>query len=193
MWGDSHRPPCSNKDEKWHKHLPEAIPDKPIESALEWKDCDRYSALYEAYKKHSAELRSIEDGENKFLLLILAIFGAGVTAASKVDLRCHPFMALYLTAIAVLLVAAGIHVVNENHDLRIVVRDLLVQCEQAMQFYKRDVFLKDRSLYQDAERHYACKGQHLRDFSRWVVLGAGVFLIPLIWYSFARGPLFTSP
>jgi hypothetical protein len=185
--------PCPDKAKKWHKHLSKTIPITPIESALNWQNCDRHNALYEAYKKHSAELRSIEDGENKLLLLILAIFGAGVTAASKVDLRCHPVLAIYFTAIATALAIAGNHVVNENHDLRIVVRDLLVQCEQAMDFYTPGKFLKDDPLYQDAERHYACKGQHLRDFSRWVIWGSVIFLIPLIWYSFALGPLVKSP
>jgi hypothetical protein len=191
MWGDRKRPLCplqaQHKDE--HTHLPETIPDNPIESALEWKDCDRHSALYEAYKKHSAELRAIEDGENKLLLLILAIFGAGVTAASKVDLRCHPVPAALLTVIAVLLIAAGHHLVNENHDLRIVVRELLVLCEQAMQFYTPDKFLRGRALYQEAERHYACKGQHLRTFGRMVVWIGGIFLIVLIWLNFWRGPI----
>jgi hypothetical protein len=183
------RLPCPIKNQPEHKHLHEAVPKAPIESALQWNNDDRRSALYEAYKKHAAELRAIEDGENKLLLLILAIFGAGVTAASKVDLRCHPFPAGYLTFIAVALIAAGQHVVGENHDLRIVVRDLLVLCEQAMQFYTPNAFLKDRSLYQEAERHYACKGQSFRNFSLQVVWVAGISLVVLIWYNFFRGPI----
>ncbi|MGD0989723.1 MAG: hypothetical protein ABR874_18070 [Candidatus Sulfotelmatobacter sp.] len=189
MWGDSRRPPCPKKNDYWHKHLHEGVPDDPIESTLVWKDSDRHSALYEAYKKHSAELRAIEDGENKLLLLIIAIFGAGVTAASKVDLRYHLFPAILLTLVSVGLIYLDWHVVGENHDLRIVVRELLVRCEQAMGFYTPDAFLKGRTLYQDAERHYACKGESLRSFSRIVVCIAGGSLIVLIWCSFVWGPI----
>jgi hypothetical protein len=188
MWRASERPACPQRNENEHKHLFE-VPPCPIESNLPWGPHDRYSALYEAYKKHSTELRAIEDGENKLLLLILAIFGAGVTAASKVDLRCHPIPAGLLTVIAVLLGYLGLHVVGENHDLRIVVRDLLVLCEQAMDFYTPNAFLKGRSLYQDAERHYACKGQSLKSFSSAVVWIAGIFLVGLIWINFGIGPI----
>jgi len=188
MWRASERPACPKRNENEHKHLFE-VPPSPIESNLPWGPHDRYAALYEAYKKHSTELRAIEDGENKLLLLILAIFGAGVTAASKVDLRCQTLPAVALTAIAVGLGYLGLHVVGENHDLRIVVRDLLVRCEQAMEFYTPDAFLKGRSLYQEAERHYACKGQSLKTFSSIVVWIAGGFLVALIWINFLKGPI----
>jgi hypothetical protein len=191
MWRTKKYPPCWLKDSPKHKHVFEEVPKDPIESALPWKDSDRYGALYEAYKKHSAELRSIEDGENKLLLLILTIFGAGVTVVSKVDLKEHLFTAGYLTAIVGGLIWVGLHVVHENHDLRIAVRDLLVQCEQAMQFYTPNIFLKGRPLYQDAERHYACKGYGLQNFSWLVISAAAAFLMVLIWYNFFFGPIKT--
>src|SRR5438128_9260007 len=128
MWGVKNDPPCSLRGEDEHKHVLEKIPDHPIESALTWKADDRFGALYEAYKKHSAELRSIEDSENKTLLLILAIFGAGATAVSKINLMCQWPTAVYFTVLACSIVAASHYVVHENHDLRIAVRDLLVRC-----------------------------------------------------------------
>lgn len=181
------RQPCPNKNENWHKHLRQDIPDNPIESNLNWTDCDRHSALYEAYKKHSAELRAIEDGENKLLLLVLTIFGAGATAVSKINLKDQHFAAIYLSALAVGIAAAALHVVHENRDLRIAVRDLLVQCEQAMQFYTEGIFLKGHSLYQPAERHYSCKGDGLPFFSWIVIGGAGAGLVVLIWLDFVCG------
>ncbi|MGA2414943.1 MAG: hypothetical protein ABSF59_10865 [Candidatus Sulfotelmatobacter sp.] len=134
-------------------------------------------------------LRSIEDGEHKLLLLMLTIFGAGITAFSKVDLKCQLIAAGYLTIVAAGLVWAGRHVVHENHDLRIAARDLVVRCEQALQFYTPDVFLKDRALYREAELHYACKGQGLQTFSQGVIYVAGVFLVALIWINFGIGPI----
>jgi hypothetical protein len=188
MWRASERPVCPKRNENDHKHLFE-VPPCRIESNLPWAPHDRYGALYEAYKKHSAELRAIEDGENKLLLLMLTIFGAGITAVSKVDLKCQLVAAGYLTVVAGLLVVAGRHVVHENHDLRIVARDLLVRCEQAMQFYTPNVFLKDRALYQEAELHYACKGQGLQNFSQAVIYFAGGFLVALIWFNVWKGPI----
>jgi hypothetical protein len=181
------RLPCPDKNKPWHKHLPEDIPDDPIESNLKWTDCDRHSALYEAYKKHSAELRAIEDGENKSLLLILTIFGAGATAVSKVDLTKHPATAAYLIALVIIITVAGFHVVHENKDLRTAVRELLVRCEQAMGFYTPNAFLKGHTLYQLAERHYACKGRGLQYLSWFVILAAGVGLILLIWHDVQWG------
>jgi hypothetical protein len=79
-------------------------------------------------------------------------------------------------------------VVHENHDLRIAVRDLLVRCEQAMEFYKPDVFLKDQQLYQQAERHYACKGQGKQIFSWFIIYLTGIGLVVLVWHNFFNGP-----
>ena len=181
-------PPCSLQGEDEHKHVLGEIPKIPTESVLPWKVEDRYGALYEAYKKHSTELRSIEDSENKTLLLILAIFGAGATAVSKINLMCQWTTAVYFTLLAGSIVAAGHHVVHENHDLRIAVRDLLVKCEQAMQFYTPNIFLKDQELYQVAERHYACKGQGKQNFSRLIIYLTGIGLVMLIWHNFFNGP-----
>jgi hypothetical protein len=160
-------------------------PSKPIESVLPCKDpC---GALYEAYRKHSASLASIEDRENKFLLLILTVFGAGATAVSKINLKGHCPTTWYLTTLVVIIVCVGFSVIHETHDLRVAVRDLLVQCELAMQFYTPGVFLKDLPLYQDAERQYAVKGKSQEYASWFFITIAGLGLIGLIWHDYCYG------
>jgi len=54
--------------------------------------------------------------------------------------------------------AIGQHVINELHDLRIAVRDLLVRCEIGLGFYEDGAFLKEIPLYTDYEGKYYTRG-----------------------------------
>jgi hypothetical protein len=156
-----------------------------VESAL--PDADRYSSLHEAYKKHSTELASLEDRLNKSLLLILGLFGAGVTAVSTVSLAGEPLAAVCFTVIVSGVALLGLHVTNEADDLRKAVRDLLVRCELAMLFYTPSVFVKDKPLYDDAERDYPNKGGTLTYPSYFVIILTAALLIFLIWNNYLHG------
>ena len=160
-------------------------PKVPIESAL--PDKDKYSSLHDAYKKHSAELASLEDRHNKSLLLILGLFGAGTTAASTVSLEGEPWAAGCFTLIVFCIGCVGLHLTHEADDLRKAVRDLLVRCELAMQFYTPDAFVKGKPLYDDAEREYPTKGGTLTIPSYVAIAFATVLLIFLIWYNCCHG------
>jgi len=161
------------------------------ESSLSTTDpkADPQNFLLEAYKKHSTELVSIEDRENKFLALISAGYVAGATATSTIDLRGYPHLACFFVVIVVLSAALGRHVVHEAHDLRQAVRDMLVRCELAMDFYKSGAFLKGRPLYGDAERCYAGKGGSRPLFGYAIVLVGGALLTVLIIVNYYHGPL----
>jgi hypothetical protein len=89
--------------------------------------------LVEAYKKHSAELASIEDRLNRFLLVILGVFGAGAAAIPKVTLTHWP--AWVLVFVVVVFAAFGLHYNSEIRGVRAEVRYLLVRCEIDMGFY----------------------------------------------------------
>jgi hypothetical protein len=153
------------------------------------QDTARQNSLHEAYKKHSTELASIEDRENKFLLLILAVYGAGATAFSTINLQGASVMPWCFAGIVCLTIGVGQHTVHEDHDLRRAVRDMLVRCELAMEFYTPDVFLKDMPLYGAAERCYSSKGGSRQIWGYAIVFGGGILLIWLIFYNYCRGPL----
>src|SRR5260370_6644632 len=150
-------------------------------------DTDRYSSLHEAYKKHSTELAALEDRLNKTLVLILGFFGAGVTAVSAVNLERERVAALCFAVIVVGVMLLGLHVTTEAGDLRKAVRDLLVRCELAMQFYTPDVFVKGKPLYDKAEREYPEKGGTLTYPSYFVIILTAGLLLYLIWNNYCNG------
>ena len=166
--------------------------DKPVSASPDSKNPDRLNSLHEAYRKHSTELASIEDRENKFLVLTSAGYVAGATAISTIDLQGHYYIVCFFVAIASLTVALGLHVIHENGDLRQAVRDMLVRCELAMDFYTPGVFLKDIPLYGDVERRYSGKGKGLfgrSSVGNAIVFVGGVLLIVLMLYNCRYGPL----
>jgi hypothetical protein len=165
------------------KHTPWKQTAPPIESAAPCKDL--CTSLHEAYKKHSAELASLEDRHNKSLVLILGLFGAGTAAVTAVSLTGKPLAAWCFTAIVASVAWVGVHVTHEAHDLRRAVRDLLVRCELAMQFYTPGVFVKGRPLYDDAEREYPDKGGTLTIPSYVAIIITAILLIFLIWNNYS--------
>ncbi len=170
----------------WDKPTPQ------IESVLHFKEhTELLSSVHEAYRKHSAELASLEDRQNKTLALILGIFGAGVTALSTANFKDNKWAGVCFSLIVAGLAYVGHHATGETHDLRKAVRDLLVRCEVAMQFYTPDVFVKGRPLYDGAEREYAGKGGSLRILSYFVIYIGSLLLIVLIWANYFKGPIKT--
>lgn len=178
------------KDEKHMRHTPWDTPKGPIQSALEIKDPkDLLASVHEAYKKHSAELASLEDRQNKTLVLIIGLFGAGVTALTAADFKISWPFAVGFSVIVLCLGYLGHHATNEATDLRKAVRDLLVRCEVVMQFYTPDVFVKGRPLYDDAEREYAYKGVSLPYLPYFVVWVPAAVLLILICVNCYQGPI----
>ena len=161
----------------------------PYESILPSKD--RPAALLEAFKKHSIELSSIEDRVNKVLLVILAIFGAGATAITKDGFHLERVPAFLLMVVVLVITYLGWRYVSEMHRLRTDVRDLLVRCEMALDFFTDDVYLKGKWLYTKAELDYHRKGNYLRVTTMGILLVACVGLVTLIYVSsdFAETPL----
>ncbi len=137
----------------------------------------RPAALYEAYKKHGAELSAIEDRQNRLVLILLGLFGAAAPLVTKVHFSWQA--KLYLDFLVVAVALFGVHQCTEFRKLRADVRKLLVRCELAMEFYQPGAFLKDETLYTKEELLYATKGQWLSSVA--IVIGiAAAGLICLI-------------
>jgi hypothetical protein len=137
----------------------------------------RPTALHEAYRKHATELTSIEDRQNRLVLILLGLFGAGVPVVTKIHLSWPA--KLYLDFLVLAVAAFGTHQCTEFRRLRADVRKLLVRCELAMEFYQPGAFLKDEMLYTKEELLYATKGQWLA-YATIVIWIAGAGLICLI-------------
>jgi hypothetical protein len=134
----------------------------------------RKEFLIEAYKKHSVELASIEDRLNKFLLVILGVFGAAVVAVPKMPLTDG--LAWALASVVVALTICGLHYNSEIRDGRAEVRYLLVRCEIAMGFYTQN-----GELYTDEQLSYPNKGGFLEFTFAAVILAAAIGLMTLIF------------
>jgi hypothetical protein len=173
---------------KGNESRPKHIPwDPKLQFDSQLSEKEKHIFLLEAYKKHAAELSSLEDRLNKIVLLILGLFGAGVTAVSTINLKGEWPIALCFALIVVGVGLLGHHAVGEAADLRKAVRDLLVRCELAMDFYTPDKFVRGKALYDDAEREYPKKGGSLTLPSDLVIAVAAALLIALIGYNCWRG------
>jgi len=149
---------------------------KPIEKGAmfpSFPDESRKEFLIEAYKKHSAELAAIEDRLNKFLLVILGVFGAGAVAVP--NMRLTHFTAGVLGLVMLSLTGLGLKYTAEIHGSRKEVRYLLVRCEIAMGFYTPRA-----PLYTCAELEYPTKGGFLSGVHMAIIAVAAIGLIVLI-------------
>jgi hypothetical protein len=137
------------------------------------------TSVAEAYKKHAAELASIEDRQYKLTLLMLGIFSAGLTfvASGHVALTCS--LRWWLIVFAFAIVIPSLHYNWELHNLRGLTRELLVRCEIALGFHEQNLFLKDHKLYAEGDLDYGTKGGWLR-FSYYSTVGAACLAFVLI-------------
>jgi hypothetical protein len=137
-------------------------------------------ALLESYKKHVEELRGIEDRQNKAIALLLGIFSAAGTLLIKeaTDLGYAP--KVYVTLLALVVVGIGQHAINELHDMRTAVRDLLVRCEIALGFYEPGAFLVGKPLYTNYELKYPTRGNWMKQ-NYWIVWSVSLGFLVLLW------------
>src|SRR5260370_20634474 len=84
------------------------------------------TALLEAYKKHTEELRRIKDRQHQIVALVIGIFSAAATLLTKGWVPDSLLGVAYLSVVALAIGWVGFYSINELHDLRIAVRDLLV-------------------------------------------------------------------
>lgn len=134
------------------------------------KPPDPCNAVLEAYKRHSAELKSIDDQLATLISVILGIFGAGATLFSKYPPLREGGIDFGLAVVTITLVGFWIWYVKERHEYRQSVRGLLVRCELAMGFYAPSWYLKSDSLY-------SCKEKRELDFPKH---GDYLFYLPMV-------------
>ena len=154
---------------------------RPAQQSGECSQSGPPGALVEAYKKHVAELSGIEDRQSKIIAVLLGILSAAGTLLIKEAANLGRGPKVYVSLVTVAIVVIGHHAVNEFHDLRIAVRDLLVRCEIALRFYEVGKFLEGKPLYTDYELGYPTRGNWMKQSYIRIVWLVCVGFILLLW------------
>lgn len=161
----------------------ESISKNPVEKS----ETDAPAALLEAYKKHAEELKRIEDRQHQTVALVIGIFSAAATLLAKGWIAQSWLVTVYLSVMALAIGWIGFHSINELHDLRVAVRDLLVRCEIGLGFYKVGAFLDKKQLYTEYELHYPTRGKWMRQ-DHWIVAVISLtFVVLLLWMKLRSG------
>lgn len=139
-------------------------------------------AVREAYKKHAAELLAIEDAQQKLTLLLLGVFGAGVSFLASAKAALDPWAKGGITAVvfAMLLLAAGY--TYQRNLARQAVRGLLVACEEALGFFEPGRYLTGAPLYPIGFLNFPNAGAWLGWLSFAVVVLGGIGFLLVLWF-----------
>jgi hypothetical protein len=136
----------------------------------------------EAYRKHAAELLAIEDAQQKLVLLLLGVFGAGASFLASEKTRPidggWPRAGLTLLVVA-LMALAGVYTHHRNHA-RETVRHLLLRCDEALGFFEPAIYLAAEPLYPSKYRTFPSVGRWL-GWTYWPAVIAGVGFLVVLW------------
>ncbi|MGB6691087.1 MAG: hypothetical protein WBE76_24905 [Terracidiphilus sp.] len=142
-------------------------------------------AIREAYKRHTAELVTIDEQQGKLLLVMLGIFSAGATllVSGKENpmFRAMPMVQWGLTIITGSLLFVWIWFTWERYGYRQAVRHLLVRCELALGFYTKGAYLQGDALYKSRELEFFTKGSFMPWVHVIIVVLAAVGFLLVLW------------
>lgn len=145
------------------------------------------SALVQTiYSKHVAELQALEEAQQKLILLLLGIFGAGASFLASDKTPVPSLQACWgLTLVVLGMIAVGWRYTKRRDHARQSVRELLTDCEKALGLFDAGVFLPNVALYPRALMGYPKQGYWL-SYTFWIAaIAAGGFLIvlwaPHVW------------
>ena len=144
----------------------------------------RGEVIREAYRKHATELLAIEEAQQKLVLLLLGIFGAG--ASFLASEKAKPLEALWprlgLTLLVLALLAvAGVYTHHRNRA-RAAVRQMMLKCEDALGFFEPGIYLPSTPLYDDRYRIFPKVGRWL-GWTYWLAVIAGTGFLIVLWSS----------
>lgn len=141
----------------------------------------RGEIVREAYRKHAAELLAIEEGQQKLVLLLIAVFGGGASFLASENARLmEAFWQRFGLAILILafLAVAGVYTHHRNRA-RKGVREMLLKCEEALGFFEPGLYLTSVQLYDDIFKIFPKVGGWL-GWTYWLAVMAGIgFLVVL--------------
>lgn len=141
---------------------------------------DKLTVLRDVYKKHTEELRAIEDSQMKLTGLLLGVFSAGVSLLAKETSPLHTNGKFALTAVALAVLLFGTVYTHFRSRARRSTRNLLVRCEIALGFYETGIYIPEEALYRPELKQFASAGWWLANIIAIVWLAAAVFFW-LLW------------
>lgn len=142
-------------------------------------DDNKIKLLVEAYNKHSRELLSLEESQQRLVTLLLAVLAAGITFIAEIQPFPQQLM-IPLIIVAILLAVFGGVYTHKRNKARASIRRLMVAIEEAMGFYDQNQYLQGRSLYPAAMKTYP-KAQWLGSIYYIVLLAAISFIFIVLW------------
>ena len=140
----------------------------------------RAEIVRDAYKKHSAELLALEDSQQKLVLLLLAIFGAGASLLASAKLIFQPSAKLGLTLFVMATLIVAREYTRRRDKARQDIRSLLVQCEVALGFYELGIYIAGTTLYPPNTRDFPSRGAWLSK-TFWLAVVAALGFLVVLW------------
>lgn len=138
--------------------------------------------IRDIYGKHVAELLAIEDSQQKLVLLLLSVFGAGASFLASDNANFSLTSKLGLTIVVLGMIAVSWRYTRRRDGARISVRQLMVQCEKALGLYEPDLFLTSGSLYKPELANFPKWGDWMsRTF--WLASLAAAGFLFILWTS----------
>src|SRR5258708_22170438 len=141
---------------------------------------EKLEAVRDAYKKHSTELLALEEAQQKFTLLLLAILGAGASfIGAQKDLVVGYGPRIGLTLVVGGIALFGVWYTRKRDAARTATRRFMVACEEALGFWGNNAHVGG-VLYPGAAQNFIDAGGWL-SAARRLVLIAGIGFLTLLW------------
>lgn len=136
--------------------------------------------LLVAYQKHATELLAIEEAQQKFITLLLAILGAGGSflAGTKASLSCGSKLGVTIIVIAIVII--GLIYTAVRSRARATTRALLVRCEEALGFYQPGAFIHKDTLYGETLINFPSLGGWL-SWNYALIPATGLGFLIVLW------------
>jgi hypothetical protein len=143
-------------------------------------DQQQAEIVREAYRKHATELLAIEESQQKFTVLLLAILGAGGSFIAGVRVPLPIGAKWGLTVLVLATISIGLIYTVFRNGARATTRALLVRCEEALGFQIQGAYIPGETLYGEVLKSYPKKGGWL-GFISVLVVAAGLGFLIVLW------------
>jgi hypothetical protein len=151
--------------------------------ASELLPAQRSEVIRDIHRKHAAELLALEEAQQKVVLLLLGVFGAGASFIASdrgPSLQNNDLLRGGLTVLVLALLAIAAVYTHHRNGSRKAVRHLLLQCDEALGLFEPGIYLEGAHLYANDFREFPKVGGWL-GWTYWLAFVAGIGFIIVLW------------
>jgi len=142
---------------------------------------EKAELIRDIYKKHSAELLTIEEAQQKLILLLLGVFGAGASFLASGKTPLPSAIACFgLTLVTLGMIIVGWRYTKRRDQARHSVRKLLIECEKALGLFDTDLYRPDLPLYHSELKKYPQLGYWL-SHTFWIAALSALGFLVVLW------------